>query len=325
MASEPVTPQTNAAFERIRRLAADIMGPNFVMSAGYLAFAPDITQDSDEEARKKIRAYINQNIQVLGEIRHLIADPRGPNWSMPADYLMFAQDIAHYPPIEALKKVQEYINRIRDNNLKQRSKYEDASKYKAELNANPITNAGSRGLTGYFWRQILATINATPLTSLNLFEVNGDGLQIFQPFATISRRVVRWRELKNNELTLSVNPPAYFDWLLGFLRQFSRNIVSPWGELVLYERGSGRDIARAVALWPDTKIKEIRAALERLSLADDRDANRRVEPRKVDLLTYYDVDDWALPNAPAPVDEVTKANVEQAIDEAEQDETDEDE
>ena len=146
-----------------------------------------------------------------------------------------------------------------------------------------------------------------------------------QPFATISKRVVRWRELKSNELTLSVNPPAYLDWLLGFLRQFFKNIVTPWGELVLYERGSGRDIARAVAFWPDTKIKEIRAALEKLSLADDKDANRQIEPRKVDLLTYYDVDTWELPNAPAPVDEVTKANVEQAINEADQDETDEDE
>jgi hypothetical protein len=263
--------------------------------------------------------------RALEEIRRLITHPIGPNWAMPSEYLIFAQDIAHYPPAEALQKVQEYIGKVRENNLKQRGKYEDSVKYKAELNANPITNAGRRGVIGYFWRQFLATLNATPLTSLNLFELNGEGLQIFQPFATISKRTVRWRELKSNELTLSVNPPAYFDWLLGFLRQFFRNIVTPWGELVLYERGSGRDIARAVALWPDAKIREIRTALEKLSLGEDPNANRKIEPRKVDLLTYYDVEEWNLPDAPPPPDEITKTRVEEAIDEADQDETDEDE
>ncbi len=253
---------------------------------------------------------------ALEEIRRLLAHPMGTNWAMPEEYLMFAQDIAHYPPAEARAKVQEYIDRIRTQNAKQRGKFENSLKFRAEITENPLTNAGRRGVIGYFWRQILSTINGTPLTSLNLFELTTDGLQIFQPFATISKRTVRWRELKNNELTLSVNPPAYLDWLLGFLRQFFRNIATPWGEIVLYERGSGRDIARAVALWPDAKIKMIRSALEQLALAENQYEGRKREPRKVDLLSYYEVGEWESQDPPPPPDETTVANIEEALDEA---------
>lgn len=253
---------------------------------------------------------------ALNEIRRLLSHPIGTNWTMPDEYLMFAQDIAHLPPAQARARVQEYIDKIRAQNAKQRERFETAVKFRAEIVDNPLTNAGKRGVIGYFWRQILSTLNGTPLTSLNLFELTTDGLQIFQPFLTISKRTVRWRELKNNELTLSVNPPAYFDWLLGFLRQFFRNIVTPWGEIVLYERGSGRDIARAVALWPDSKIRQFRWALEQLSFAENQYEGRKREPRKVDLLTYYEVEEWDAADLPPPADETTMANIEEALDEA---------
>ncbi|MCX6047152.1 MAG: hypothetical protein NT075_18770 [Chloroflexi bacterium] len=253
---------------------------------------------------------------ALNEIRRLLSHPIGTNWTMPDEYLMFAQDIAHLPPAQARARVQEYIDKIRAQNAKQRERFENAVKFRAEIVDNPLTNAGKRGVIGYFWRQILSTLNGTPLTSLNLFELTTDGLQIFQPFLTISKRTVRWRELKNNELTLSVNPPAYFDWLLGFLRQFFRNIVTPWGEIVLYERGSGRDIARAVALWPDSKIRQFRWALEQLSFAENQYEGRKREPRKVDLLTYYEVEEWDAADLPPPADETTMANIEEALDEA---------
>ena len=106
---------------------------------------------------------------ALDEIRRLLSHPMGTNWTMPEEYLMFAQDIAHLPPAEARAKVQEYIDKIRAQNAKQREKFENAVKFKSEISENPLTNAGKRGVIGYFWRQILSTLNGTPLTSLNLF------------------------------------------------------------------------------------------------------------------------------------------------------------
>jgi len=236
-----------------------------------------------------------EDSKALNEIRRILQEHRESNWTMPEKHAMFAQDIAHDLPAQAYTRVDAYIKNMREHNLKQRQRFEQAQKFKQDIKNDvipEITNAGQRGIIGYFWRSFLATTNATPLSSLNFFEITEDGLLVEQPFVTVSRRVFKFKELANNEITMSVNPPAYLDWLLGFLRQFFRKITSPWGEIVIYERGSGREIARAVALWPEQKIKVFRGALETLHLAENQFAGREREPKKIDLLSYYDVEYW---------------------------------
>ncbi len=233
--------------------------------------------------------------KALDEIHRILRDHKESNWTMPEKHAMFAQDIVHDPPADAYARVEAYIKNIRQHNLSQRSKYEKARQFRqdiAEDKVPEITNAGQRGIIGYLWRSFLATINATPLSSLNFFEITPEGLLVEQPFVTVSRRIFKFREIANNEITMSVNPPAYLDWVLGFLRQFFRKITAPWGEIVIYERGSGREIARAVALWPEQKIKDFRKALETIHLAENQFAGREREPKKIDLLSYYDIDHW---------------------------------
>ncbi len=230
------------------------------------------------------------DIKALEEIRRILTEQQITNWVLPEKHAMFAQDLVHDTPAVVAARLDAYIKGIRTHNLNQRKRFEAARKFKQAVISDSvpeITNAGQRGIIGYLWRSFLATLNGTPLSSLNFFEITKDGLLVEQPFATVSRRIFKFREIANNEITMSVNPPVYLDWLLGFLRQFFRKVTAPWGEIVIYERGSGREIARAVALWPERKIKEIRDALERLFLADNEFAGREREPKKIDLLGYY--------------------------------------
>lgn len=237
----------------------------------------------------------SEDSKALQEIRRILRDHRESNWTMPEKHAMFAQDLTHDPPALAYQRLETYIKNIREHNLKQRQRFEKALKFKQDVSTDAIpeiTNAGQRGIIGYLWRSFLATLNGTPLSSLNFFEITTEGLLVEQPFATVTRRVFKFRELANNEITMSINPPVYLDWLLGFLRQFFRKVTSPWGEIVIYERGSGREIARAVALWPQQKIGTFRAALEQLHLAENQFAGREREPKKIDLLSYYDIEYW---------------------------------
>lgn len=152
----------------------------------------------------------------------------------------------------------------------------------------PLTNAGSRGLQGLFQRWLLTTLNATPTSGLNWMEVTKDGLQIYQPLATVSQRAIKHKQVRDGQVVLSVNPPAYFDSFLGILRQFRRDVDTPWGEIVIYEGGSGRVIASAIALAPGKKLKQIRNALELLHLAENEAEGFRRIPQLQDLLIYVD-------------------------------------
>ncbi len=154
----------------------------------------------------------------------------------------------------------------------------------------PLTNAGSRGLKGLVQRWLLTTLNATPTSGLNWMEVTKDGLQIYQPLATVSQRTIKFRQVRDGQVVISVNPPAYFDALLGMLRQFRSNVDTPWGELVLYEGGGARVIASAIALAPGAKLKEIRTALELLHLAENEHEGFRRIPQIHDLFIYVDPD-----------------------------------
>jgi hypothetical protein len=154
----------------------------------------------------------------------------------------------------------------------------------------PLTNAGPRGLSGVVQRWLLTTLNATPTTGLNWMEVTKEGLQIYQPLATVSQRTIKYRQVRDGQVVISVDPPAYLDSFLGFMRQFRRNIDTPWGEIVIYEGGGARVVARAIALSPGSKIKQIRTALELLHLAENEHEGFRRLPQLQDLFIYIDPD-----------------------------------
>lgn len=162
----------------------------------------------------------------------------------------------------------------------------------------PITNAGSRGARGLLIRWLLATLNASPTSGLNWMEVTKDGLQIYQPLATVSQRTIKHPQLAQNQLVISVNPPAYFDAPLGYLKQFFADITTPWGEIVVYEGGGARIVASAVAIWPAAKIKEIRAALELLHLAANEHEGFRRIPRLRDMFIYVNPGRLYIPPSP---------------------------
>lgn len=162
----------------------------------------------------------------------------------------------------------------------------------------PITNAGSRGAKGFLGRWLLASLNATPTSGLNWMEVTKDGLQIYQPLASVSQRTIKHPQFAQNQLVISVNPPAYFDAPLGLLKQFFADITTPWGEIVIYEGGGARTVASAVAFWPAAKIKEIRAALELLHLANNEHEGFRRIPRLRDMFFYFNPDQVSQPSPP---------------------------
>ena len=162
----------------------------------------------------------------------------------------------------------------------------------------PITNAGSRGAKGFLGRWLLASLNATPTSGLNWMEVTKDGLQIYQPLATVSQRTIKHPQFAQNQLVISVNPPVYFDAPLGLLKQFFADITTPWGEIVIYEGGGARTVASAVAFWPAAKIKEIRGALELLHLANNEYEGFRRIPRLRDMFLYFNPDQVSQPSSP---------------------------
>jgi len=218
------------------------------------------------------------------------------NWSMPNKYAFEAAqtiDESLHPTL-ALIKASTYIQRLRRRNAQQMDRVKKARILRGELKEKPITNAGPRGIRGFLRRLFLASLNGTPFDDLNWIEVNHEGLQIYTPFSTVSQRTVRHAQLTNNAVVLSVDPPAYLDWFLGVARQFRRNVATPIGEIVVYEPGSGRNLAKAVALWPDAKIKEMRNALEQLHLLDNPFERLHRLPRLRDILIYYDFagSDW---------------------------------
>jgi len=218
------------------------------------------------------------------------------NWAMPDEYAFeAAQEIdENLHPTLALIKASTYIQRLRRRNAQQKESVSKARATRDKLKEQPITNAGPRGIKGLLRRWLLASLNGTPFNNLNWIEVNHEGLQIYTPLSAVSQRTIKYSQLNNNGVVLSVNPPVYLDWLLGVLRQFRRNIQTPIGEIVVYEPGSGLKLAEAVALWPEEKISEMRKALEQLHLLENPYQRYHRLPRLRDILIYYDFagTDW---------------------------------
>lgn len=230
--------------------------------------------------------------RALDKIRTLLQERTETNWAMPDEYAFKkAHDIARLPPLEALRTAKEYIEELRKQNDTAQARIDAALKRRKELTENPITNAGPRGFKGFLQRWGLSLLNATPFDNFNWIEVNQDGLQVYTPLATVSQRTITYRQIESNAVVLSVDPPAYLDQFLGFIRQFRRGISIPWGELVVYEPGSGRTVARAIAIRPYEKLREMTDALRQLHILQQPYQGYKRLPRLRDLLIYYDVHD----------------------------------
>ncbi len=239
-----------------------------------------------ERIREQIKIPSDEAQKFIGEALSKTAT----NWAMPDEYAFeAAQEIDEsLHPTLALIKASTYIQRLRRRNNQQKERVKKARALREKLKEEPITNAGQRGIRGLLRRWLLASLNGTPFNNLNWIEVNHEGLQIYTPLSPVSQRTVKQAQLVNNAIVLSVDPPAYLDWLIGVLRQFRRNIQTPIGQIIVYEPGSGRNLAEAVALWPDAKIKEMRNALEQLALLENPYQRYARLPRLRDILIYYD-------------------------------------
>lgn len=232
---------------------------------------------------------------ALIKIRRMFQEERATNWGMPEEYAFkYAHELANASPAEALEKAKQFIGELRAHNAKEDEKFKLARARKNDLKNNPISNVGSRGIWGYIRRQILAAINATPFSSLNILEVDDTGLQVYLPFAGVSQRTIKYKDLQERRVLLSVDPPAYLDSILGYLGQFKKNVPVPIGEIVVYEPGSGKRIASAVAQRPDLKKDEIVEALQQLHRVENPYEKHKRLPRVVDLLIYYDLNHWEM-------------------------------
>lgn len=230
--------------------------------------------------------------RALEQIYALYIHERGTDWNIPEEFAhRCANELPQLPPTAALERAKEIIEEVKEHNQAEGEKFEAAKQFKEELPSNSITNAGATGWRGYVERVLAATLNGTA-NSMHLLVVTEEGLQLYQPFATVSQRTITYSDLQDGKIVLSVNPPSYLDELLGFVRQFRKNVIVPWGEIVVYEPGSGRNIAEAVAFRPDKKLAKIRNALEQLHRAKNPYTNYKRTPRLVDLLIYYDYPAW---------------------------------
>ncbi|MFN8443598.1 MAG: hypothetical protein U0175_22660 [Caldilineaceae bacterium] len=232
-----------------------------------------------------------QNLPPLEQIRRIQQQPP-TNWPLPDEYaIRIAQPLAKLPPDQAIKKAKEELAKLQKINDDLVLKLRDAEKFVADLKDSPITNLGGHGLRGLFLRWLMSMVNGTPF-SLNWIEVTDKGLQLYNPFSAVSNRTITFSQILSGEIALAVDPPAYFDWILGVIRQFRKNVTSPWGEITVYERGSGKVIANAIAIKPAQKIDQMKAALAQIHRVRNPYEGHKQLPRLVDLLMYYDAEAW---------------------------------
>jgi hypothetical protein len=238
------------------------------------------------------RPLTTEDRQALEQIRSLLKRYPGQYGRLDDPQTrQFAQELLQYPPAEAVRKVEEFRQQIKSFNDTQEEKDADAVKVKERLKQQPIYSLNRGGILGIFFRSFMASLNATPLASPNWYEVTDRGLIIHAPFATVTERLVTHRDLQEKRIELGVNPPVYFDALIGFLKQLRFRFSTPWGTITVREPGSGVTLTEVVEIWPDRKLAQIRQALADLHRANNRYAAHQILPKLVDFYSYY-IDEW---------------------------------
>lgn len=204
-------------------------------------------------------------------------------------------ELRYEAPANALKQAKANVEKAKKNNAKAMIEHNNATDLKEELREHPWTDTAGFGLWAFIQRQVMSSINLTPFNGLNRFEVSDKGLVVYQPFRAVSVRILTYQDLADRNVILSVNPPSYFDLMLGFLGQFrwGRNVPSPWGQLVVDEPGSGRIVGTTVVLWPSEKQKQIEKLLKQLEEADlPYHARLQDVPDVAGQLINYDFEEW---------------------------------
>ncbi|RIK42417.1 MAG: hypothetical protein DCC55_08950 [Chloroflexi bacterium] len=242
-----------------------------------MATKPELT-DTDRKALKQIRELLRKYPAQYGRLD----DPLTQR---------YAQELLHFRPSEAIVKAEEFRQEVKARNDQEEELAAAAEQRRAELRARPIYSLGYAGLIGVLLRSFVASINWTPLSSPNWYELTDRGLIVHTPLANVTERVVTHRDLQEKRLELGVNPPVYLDRLIGFLKQLRINYRTPWGQITLREPGSGVVLAEVVEIRPDEKLAQIRADLAALHRAADPYANHLILPKLVDFFSYY-IDEW---------------------------------
>ncbi|MCL4862587.1 MAG: hypothetical protein KJZ93_24460 [Caldilineaceae bacterium] len=234
--------------------------------------------DEDRKALKQIRTLLKRYPGQYGRLD----DPM---------VRQFAQDLLHYPPSEAIVKAEEFRERVKNINNSLEDEAEKAANRREELKKNPVYSLGRAGLAGIMLRSFMSSVNGTPLSSPNWYELNERGLVVHTPFSIVTERVVTHRDLQEKRFELGVNPPVYFDSILGFLKQLRINASAPWGQITLREPGSGVTLAEVVEIRPEQQLAKIKKDLALLYRAANPYANHLMLPKMVDFFSYY-IDEW---------------------------------
>lgn len=240
--------------------------------------ARDELTPADHEALRQIREILRRYPGSFGRIEDPLTQ-------------QMAQELLHYPPRQAVRKAEEFRERVKQRNDAEEALSDKAKARVAQLKERPVYSLGRSGLFGAFFRSFMASVNATPLSSTNWYELTDRALIFHMPFASVTERPVTHRDLVEKRLELGVNPPVYFDWILGMLKQLRINVQSPWGTITLREPGSGVTLAEIVEIKPSEKLAELRKDLAAIHRASYPYAHHVVLPRLVDLFSYY-IDEW---------------------------------
>lgn len=238
---------------------------------------PKLTE-ADHEALRQIRELLRKYPGQYGRLD----DPLT---------LRYAQELLHYRPSEAIIKAEEFRQQFKAHNDREEELTELARQRRDELKARPVYSLGYGGIIGVFLRSIMASINWTPLSSPNWYELTERGLIVHTPLANVTERVVMHRDLQEKRLELGVNPPAYLDRMIGFLKQIRISYRTPWGQITLREPGSGVTLAEVVEIRPDEKLAQIRKDLATLHRVANPYATHLILPKIVDFFSYY-IDEW---------------------------------
>jgi hypothetical protein len=200
-------------------------------------------------------------------------------------------ELINVPPTQAMQKARELRDRFRAHNDKEDVITEQARQRQQELKEHPIYNIGRPGLWGLFLRSFMASVNGTPFSSANWFELNDRGLVLHTPLAAVTERTVTARDLAEKRVELGVDPPAYLDRILAVLKQLRINVQTPWGRITAREPGSGLVLADIVTIRPNEKLATIKKDLSILMRADNPYVNYKRLPKVADFLSYY-LDVW---------------------------------
>jgi hypothetical protein len=251
--------------------------------------------------------------QALAKIRELLSRYPGQYGRLDDPLTRrYAQELLRYPPAEAIIKAEQYRQEVKEHNDKQEALTEKAKERRAELRQKPIYSLGRTGLAGILLRSFMASLNWTPLLSPNWYELTDRGLIVHTPFANVTERVITHGDLVERRRELGVNPPTYFDSIIGFLKQLRITAKTPWGTITLREPGSGVVLGEVVEIRPDDKLALIRRGLADIHRANEPYAAHLVLPKLVDFFSYY-IDEWdeefhLTPAAGEPEDEQLAAS-----------------